>query len=128
MAAKEPADAVPPLQFLAEGPRLSRDDLVLLLVERMTVMQSEVRNALAKLDRIAEEQATNTAVVELKQAANTAVVELTKTVKEAHAITEIRLRLLEDWKTATDSQLKLIYGLCALSSAAAAAVGHFWKD
>lgn len=89
---------------------------LLVLAERMTVMQRDVSALAIRVDRLASEQATRATITDLS-------IQIKSTQDQA----ETRLRLLEDWKTGIGAQIKLAYVLAAVFSSVAGLIGHYWK-
>lgn len=52
---------------------------------------------------------------------------LSEQIKETFQNMEKRLRVLEDWRTGVNGQVRLAYVVAATISAAIGILGHFWK-
>lgn len=98
------------------GYAANREELLLVLAERMSRLQKDVDIMGIKLDRSVSEQATRTAITDLAVQ-----------VKEYRDTTEKRIAILEHWKTGIESQVKLVYVFAALISFAFTIVGRYWK-
>lgn len=89
---------------------------MLLLSERMAVMQREMSTVNTRVDRVASEQATIGAIKDL-----------TDQIKALQSQAEGRIRPLEDWKNGINAQIKLAYAFAAVCGALAGVVGHYWR-